>query len=486
VKTFCWWTSLLLILPGTVAAESERTRPNIILLIADDLGYAELGCQGNTDIPAPHIDSLAERGVRFTNAYVTAPFCSASRAGLMTGRYQSRFGYDFNPIGADNEDPDAGLPRSERTLAEHLQHSGYATALIGKWHLGGTAHYHPIRRGFDEFFGFLHEGHYFVPPPYHGVTTMLRRRSLPDGRQGRWISADGRLVLSTHMGHHEPAYDANNPILRGGQPVVEAEYLTDAFTREAVDFITRHHERPFFLCLSYNAVHSPLQAKNEDVERFSHIEDIHRRIFAGMLHALDESVGAVLSRLRELELDENTLVFFLSDNGGPTEELTSSNVPLRDGKGSVYEGGLRVPFLMQWPARLSGGGVYEFPVLSLDILPTALAAAEGELDQSLQQRLDGVDLVPFLTGPDETATPHHDLFWRIGNRQAVRYRNWKLVRPGGRGASPESEWELYDLAEDISESHDLATEHPALVRELEARWQAWNDQMQDPFWKRQR
>ena len=181
---------------SSLAGDALNRQPNIVILLADDLGYGETGCQGNTQILTPHIDSIAIDGVRFTNGYVTAAFCSASRAGLMTGRYQTRFGYDFNPIGASNEDPNAGLPVTEKTLADTLHDVGYTTALIGKWHLGGTAKFHPQRRGFDEFFGFLHEGHYFVPPPYADVSTMLRRRALPGNARGRWISQDARLVYT--------------------------------------------------------------------------------------------------------------------------------------------------------------------------------------------------------------------------------------------------------------------------------------------------
>ena len=207
-------------------------QPNIIVLVADDLGYGELGCQGNPQIPTPNIDSIASRGVRFTQAYVAAPNCSPSRAGFMTGRIPTRFGYEVNPIGAGNEVPGTGLPASETTMAEALHDLGYTTGLIGKWHLGGAAEYHPHRHGFDEFFGVTHEGHYFVPPPWKGVTTMLRRRTLPGNQKGRWVG--GNLIYTTHMGHNEPDYDANNPIVRGGQPVHETNYLTDAFTREAV------------------------------------------------------------------------------------------------------------------------------------------------------------------------------------------------------------------------------------------------------------
>ena len=388
-------------------ATTGLRRPNIVLLFADDLGYGELGCQGNHEIPTPHIDSIAAAGVRFTNGYVTAPFCSASRAGLLTGRYQTRFGYEFNPIGAENEDPKAGLPPSQKTIANHLHDAGYTTSLIGKWHLGGTAKYHPYRRGFDEFFGFLHEGHFFVPPPYQGVTTMLRRRALPTGETGRWTSHDGRTVLSTHMGYDEPAYDANNAILRGSQPVAEHQYLTDALTREAVDFIDRNQERPFFLYLSYNAVHSPLQGADAYMEKFSSIKDIHRRIFAAMLANMDDSVGTVLSTLQKNGLSDNTLVFFASDNGGPTRELTSSNAPLRGEKGSVYEGGIRVPFLMKWPGHLPGGIDYHEPVVSLDIFGTAAAVANAPVPKD--RLIDGVNLLPFLSG-ESTGSPHQELF----------------------------------------------------------------------------
>ena len=304
--------------------------------------------------------------------------------------------------------------------------------------------------GFDEFFGFLHEGHFYVPPPYQGVTTMLRRRTLPTGQQGRWT--DGSLVLSTHMRHDEPPYDANNPILRGGQPVQESTYLTDALTREAVDFIDRNRQRPFFLYLAYNAVHSPLQAADKYMERFAHIEDIQRRIFAGMLSNMDDSVGAVLAKLRDEGLEENTLVFFISDNGGPTRELTSSNKPLRGGKGEVYEGGLRVPFLVQWKSVLPQARVFSQPAISLDVYATAAAAAGVPIPR--KQQCDGVDLVPLLTNAENNA-PHDVLFWRMQARRALRAGDWKLVRQPGYRQS-QADWELYDLSADISESQNLA------------------------------
>ncbi|MEW4488854.1 sulfatase [Thalassoglobus sp. JC818] len=455
---------------GSVQAADRL--PNIVILLADDLGYGELGCQGNPEIPTPHIDSIAETGVRMTQGYVTAPNCSPSRAGLLTGRIPTRFGYEFNPIGAQNEDPAAGLPPGELTLAEMLQDVGYATALIGKWHQGGAAVYHPFRHGFDEFFGFTHEGHFFVPPPYHGVTTMLRRKALPGNERGRWVS--NQLILSTHMGHSEPDYDANNPIIRGGQPVEENLYLTDAFTREAVDFIERTQDRPFFLYVAYNAVHSPLQGADAYMEKMKSIPDVHRRIFAAMLANLDDSVGSILSQIEECGLERDTLIVFLSDNGGPTRELTSSNAPLRGEKGQMYEGGLRVPFVMKWKGNLPEAVTYDQPVSSLDLYATSAAIANAEINHEI----DGVNLLPYLK-KEVDGRPHDEFFWRQGSRSALRYGDWKLVNMTRRG--PSKDWELYNLAEDLSEETNLADSQPERLEELIQRWEKLNSEMREPL-----
>lgn len=473
-------------------ASDRPALPNIVILLADDLGYGELSCQGNRQIPTPHIDSLAVNGVRFTSGYVTASYCSASRAGLMTGMYQARFGYDDNPTGARNELPDAGLPVAQTTLADRLTNAGYATALVGKWHLGGAARFHPLRRGFDEFFGFTHEGHYFVPPPYDGVTTMLRRKVLPNGAADRWTSVDGTLILGSHMGQNEPDYDANNPIVRQSQPVHESAYLTDAFTREAVGFIDRNKERPFFLYVAYNAVHSPMQGADRYLKRFAGIEDIQRRIFAAMLANLDDSVGAVLAKLENEKLLSKTLVFFLSDNGGPTLELTSSNRPLRGGKGQLYEGGIRVPFLAQWPGQIPAGVVSNAPVISLDIHATSLVAAQVK---QLPSDSDGMDLLPLLQGrgggtaANETsnpATPAHayserEMYWRMNQKRAFRSGDWKIVR---HSTSKAESWELYNLAHDLSETDNLAEAMPEKLRTMIDRWNIWDAQMLRPvIWK---
>ena len=469
MKTLAFVFSLI----GATLVAAEPARPNVIFIVADDLGYGEAGCYGGKEIPTPNIDRLAAGGVRFTNGYVTAPFCAASRAALMTGRWQTRFGFEFNPIGAKNAAPGIGLPVDERTIADRLRDAGYATALVGKWHLGGTAPFHPQRRGFDELFGFLHEGHFYVPQPWPGVTTWLRRKTLPDGSQGRWISPDGRTVWSTHMGQNEHEYDTDNPILRSSQPVDEKANLTDAFTREACDFIARHRVQPFFLYLAYNAVHSPMQGADRYMEKFAHIADIQRRIFAAMLAHLDDGVGRVLDQLHTSGIEENTLVVFLSDNGRPTKELTSSNAPLRGGKGELWEGGIRVPFIVSWKGRIAPR-MLDVPVVSMDATATALALAKITPTKSAAA-LDGVNLLPLLTG-ESAAVPHADLFWRVGKKNALRHGDWKLIRDGGV-------WQLFNLTADIAETTDLAANEPARVAELAKQWEAWNAQQIDPLWK---
>ena len=452
--------------------------PNIIFVIADDLGYGELSCQnGDTDIPTPNIDTIASNGVRFTDGYVSAPFCAASRAGLITGRYQTRFGFEFNPIGAGNEGLGTGLPVSETTLPDVLRdRAGYSTAMIGKWHLGGTAPFNPIRRGFDQFFGFLHEGHYYVPSPWKNHTTWLRRKSLPGGKNGQWTSRDGSLIFSTHMGSNEPDYNADNPILRNGQPVDEKANLTEAFTREAISFIRRcGKERPFFLYLAYNALHSPLQGADPYMKKYESIDDVQRRIFAAMLGQLDDAVGKVLNTVKTTGLWENTLIVFLSDNGGPTRELSSSNLPLRGEKGGLFEGGIRVPFMMQWPGKIDAGSEFTKPVISLDLFDTCLGLAGVESTTIT----DGVDLMPFLQAGDSEVIPHDQLFWRVGNKSALRKGDWKLVRQKGRGAT--GEWELYNLNDDISEMNNLADEKRDLLDTLIEEWEDRNREMIDPI-----
>lgn len=428
------------------AAETGQ-RPNILVIVADDLGYADLGFQSGADIPTPHINSLAAGGARFTNGYVSGPYCSPTRAGLMTGRYQQRFGHEFNPGGANNGEK--GLPLSEVTFANRFKNAGYSTGLVGKWHLGDGAKYHPMQRGFDEFFGFLGGAHTYF------------------------------------------AKSAN--ILRGTEKISEPAYLTDAFGREAVSFIERHQKDPFFLYLAFNAVHTPMEADEERREKFSSIGETQRRTYAAMLSAMDDAVGRVLKTLHETKLDENTLIFFISDNGGPTMKGTtingSINTPLRGSKRTTLEGGIRVPFVIQWKGHIVPGTVFNQPVIQLDILPTALAAAGIEIKP--EWNFDGVNLLPAITGKSKVL-PHETLYWRLGEQNAVRHGDWKLVQYDVNadidfttGVAPQNgvtSKKLYHLTKDIGEGHDLADKYPDKVKELESIWQTWNSQLAKPLW----
>jgi arylsulfatase B len=440
-----------------------------VVIIADDLGYGETGMMGNDEIPTEAIDDLAADGLRCTAGYVTASYCSPSRAAIMTGRYQARFGYDFNPTGKKNLLPEAGLPEQEATFAKRMSEAGYATGLIGKWHLGASPAKHPLRRGFDHFYGFLHEGHYYVPgPPYQDVLTMVRDSSLKVGARER----TGDLIRGNYARMSEPAYDADNPILQGRKEVVEKDYLTDAITDRAVRFIEQHQDKKFLLVVSYNAVHSPMQAIKKDLKTVRRIRDLQRRIFAGMLLALDRGVGRVREAIDAHGLSRKTLIVFVSDNGGPTEELTSSNLPLRGGKGSLYEGGIRVPMVWCLPGRLPAGSVEERPVLSLDIAATALDLA----GLPPADGADGRSLFQWIDDPSR-ADPHENLFWRMpGGKMAFRAGNWKIVRP-----QRDAPIELYHLASDIGERRNLAGEQPEKLGELIGKWKAMNNQMADPI-----
>jgi len=416
---------------GALAAPVlAQSKPNLILIIADDLGYAGISAQG-CDIPTPHIDSIARSGVRFTNGYVSCPVCSPTRAGIITGRYQQRFGHEFNPGPAGEADTVFGLSTDEAALPERLKKLGYATGMVGKWHLGYRRDSLPLQRGFDEFFGFPGGAHSYVA----------------DDRQG-------------------------NPVMRGNDPVKESGYLTDAFAREAVAFIKKNKDRPYYLYLPFNAVHAPMEALNNYKARFPKITDELRLIHAGMLSAMDDAVGAVLKTVRDAGQESNTLIVFISDNGGPTQQTTSSNKPLRGVKGQVYDGGIRVPYMMQWNGKIRAGAVYDQPVIALDIHPTFVTAAGG----SLPPNLDGVDLMPYVTGKNRDA-PHSALYWRFGQQWAIRMGDWKLL---GQGGDPE----LYNLRNDIGESRNLASSEPGKLKELQSAWQSWSAQMQPPKWSR--
>lgn len=418
----------VLAVASPVAAQAAR-KPNIIVIVGDDMGYGDIGVHGCKDIPTPHIDSLAKNGIRCSSGYVSGPYCSPTRAGLMTGRYQTRFGHEFNPGPTPNDD--FGLPLSQMTLADRLRALGYATGMVGKWHLGNSSKYRPLQRGFQEYFGFLDGSHAYFP-----------------GKGG--------------------------PIYRNNEEIVENDYLTDAFRREAVGFIQRHQKEAFFLYLTFNAVHTPMQAPEKYLSRFSGIKDETRRTYAAMMSAMDDAIGAVLQQVRDAGLEDNTLIFFVSDNGGPPVN-GSQNTPLSGVKATTWEGGIRVPWLVQWKGRLPAGKTYDQPVIQLDILPTAVAAAGGELRP--QDNIEGVNLLPYLAGQSEAA-PHAALFWRFGEQNAVRMGDWVLMDAKGSNGK-----KLFNLRDDIGQTKDLSASNPERVRELQTAWDAWNKDNVPPLWK---
>lgn len=424
--------------------------PNILVIVADDLGYGDLGLHGGRDVPTPHLDRLAAAGMRFTNGYVSAPYCSPSRAGLLTGRYQTRFGHEFNPhVG---EEAKLGLPPDQRTLADHLRAAGYATGLIGKWHLGFSPAHHPQSRGFDEFYGFLVGEHNYA----------LR----PDG------------VPRFGTAH------SSNLIYRGRELQKPEGFTTTLFTDEALAFADRHARQPWFLYLSYNAVHAPLEIDPAVAARLpADVTDSERRAYLALLLGLDDSVGRVIAHLDKTGRAKDTLILFFSDNGAAGVKPyfaynAGVNAPLRGDKGQTLEGGIHVPFFAVWPGRIRAGSTCNHPVIALDVLPTALAAAGAPVPAGL----DGVSLLPQLTA-GSTAAPHEALFWRLGRQRAVRRGQWKLVDWRDMAAGKQSGWQLYDLSLDPGEKHDVAADRPELVRELTAAWEHWDKANISPLWR---
>jgi arylsulfatase A-like enzyme len=428
--------ALVLLAAGLIAAPAAA-KPNIIVFLSDDVGYGEYGFQGNKEIPTPNIDAIAKNGVRFTQGYVSGPYCSPTRAGLMTGRYQTRFGHEFNG-GGPAGGKDFGLPATEKTIADRLKALGYATCCVGKWHLGGGPTYIATARGFDEFYGTVANTPYLNPPNFI------------DTRKSNEIT---------------PVKD-------------DAFYTTDAYAERAVDWIGKQKDKPYFLYLPFNAQHAPLQPPQKYLERFSKIADENRRKFAATMSAMDDAVGKVMAKVKEMGQEENTLVFFFSDNGGPTQQTTSKNDPLRGFKATTLEGGVRIPFCAQWKGRIPAETTFEHPMIQLDILPTAVVAAGGTVDP--EWKVEGVDLMPYLTGKAE-GKPHESLYWRFGEQWAIRHGDWKLVVNRIDGVNKPAA--LYNLKDDIGESKDLAAAESAKAKELKAVWDKWNADNKPPLWQ---
>lgn len=425
---------------GTPARFSEDDRPNFVVIFVDDLGYNDVSYNGATEIETPNIDRLAEEGVSFSNGYVVHPFCGPSRAGLMTGRYPARFGMEYNVAYAPL-DAGHGLPVEEKTMATYLKEAGYRTGIVGKWQLGAAPVFHPLNRGFDYFYGFLGGAHDY----FHIDITRPGTEYLPLNENRGATGMDG--------------------------------YLTDTLTDRAVSFVQERREEPFLLYLAYNAPHTPLQAPDELVEKYSHIEDENRRLYLAMVDSLDDNVGRVLNALERSGVRDDTVVFFLSDNGGVSSAVHADldwadNAPLSSGKESFLEGGIRVPFVASWPAKWPKGVTFEPMVSSLDIAATAVALAGSTPDSD--RPLDGMDLDPFIRG-EKVGEVHESLFWRQSSRTpnltqfAIRSGDAKLIKD-----NPEGEAQLFNLAQDPGETDDLIGNDTETAARLAELWNAWN------------
>lgn len=433
VSKFAASLACFIFLSSTGQAAPEAEQPNILIMVADDMGYADLGVYGCTDIPTPNLDSIAKNGVRFTSGYVSAPVCSPSRAGLITGRYQTRFGHELNHPLADQAS--VGMPVEQKTAANWMKQAGYTTGHIGKWHLGNPKlpQFSPAARGFDE---------------------------------SVWFPGQGKLPTLT-------------PMRNGKSEKADDRYVDEAMAREADAFIQRNAVQPWFLYVAFLSPHEPLDTPAEVEARFSHITDPARRKCATMISLLDESVGRILKALRDSGQEDRTIVVFHGDNGAPPKN-GSRNTPLRGTKGSTWEGGIRIPFVMQWKGTIPGGQVVDAPVISLDLLPTALAAARIAVPEDAA--LDGANLLPFLTGKTQKP-PHEALFWRYGTQMAVRLGDWKLTKAIDRNVRPAAlTTGLYQVAKDAGEQNDLAAQHPEKVQELQKRWDDWDKNNVEPLW----
>lgn len=427
------------------ATTAENVKqPNIILFFADDAGYADFGFQGSKEMITPNLDKLASQGVRFTQAYVTHPTCGPSRAGLITGKSQYRFGYEENNVpsfmsavsAADGTE--MGLPVEEVTMADYLKQQGYATAIYGKWHLGGADRFHPTKRGFDEFYGF-------------------------------------RGGARSYLEYTEEPAEPMNKMERGfGNFEEHKGYLTDALAEESLVFIEKNAKanKPFFAFLSFNAVHTPMDAKPEDMEKFPNLTG-KRKIVAAMTLALDRAAGTVMDMLKELGIDDNTIVIFTNDNGGPSDKNASSNLPLSGIKSTHLEGGVRVPFILKYPGKVKANSTYDFPISTFDLLPTFFVAAGG--DTKNLKDMDGVDLLPYINGTI-TERPHETLFWKRDARAAMRKGDWKLVRFPDRPA------ELFYLPDDESELNNLASKEQERYKEMYKELFAWEATLERPRW----
>lgn len=466
--------------------KDSLSRPNIVLITVDDLGIADCSLYGEGNIQTPNIDRLGEEGVVFENAYTTSPVCAPSRAALITGRYQQRYGFEYtiherylsnrleylgfnyfidsypwkprwvNAVPSQDEIEKQGLPASEITLAEYLKKAGYATGIVGKWHLGYDKEHVPSNFGFDEQFGFFSSHTLYA---YEGTPGIVDQKIEAD-----WTDP----FIWSGQREDEHAIFKNNVEIR------EEKYLTDRITEESIAFMEKEKEAPFFIWISYNAPHTPLQAPQEYLDMHQDISDPIKRIYAAMIHSLDDNIGKVMSYLTKNGLDENTLVFFISDNGGAEYTMTTDNGLYGGGKNTEFEGGVKVPMALRWNNVVSAGQRFQPMVCSMDIFSTAMAAANTFPMPG--RPVDGVDLLPFLNA-STTGKPHEYIFWQRGISKAVRTNEWKLLFNDKTGVEL-----LYNLNDNKYESPDMAATQNEIVRQLRDAHAAWRQTHAKPLW----
>ncbi len=460
----------------TPSSSSGPRRPNVIIILADDMGHGDVSLYGNSLIETRHIDSIGRDGVKFTAGYSSAPLCSPSRAGLVTGRYQQRFGFEqqvssgafperrevreddgsLSPLQGEAEFLRRGIPITEKLIGEVFRAAGYRTGVVGKWHLGHAPQFQPNQRGFDESCVF------------YGNTSI------------QYTNSEDPEILSFKVDFHDEAKDTAwtrhglNGIRRNGELIDVDQYLLHFFRDEALAFIDRHSDEPFMLYFAMNSPVPPLQVPRAYFERLrDRIPNIHQRAYNGLVLAQDDAIGAVLARLKDLGLEEHTLVIFVSDNGC-AESRPGSNAPFAGGKYTTYEGGIRMPFVMKWPGAIEPGQLYEEPVSTLDILPT-VAAACG-VSTAGTQPLDGVNLLPYIR-QERQGAPHEALFWKLAGYSAARIGRWKLYLEPRRGIA-----RLFDLIADPQETTDLRQLHPDIFAQLQARYDEWAASLPPRAW----
>ncbi|NIJ45338.1 arylsulfatase A-like enzyme [Wenyingzhuangia heitensis] len=446
--------SFLAIVWTITSVFAQDKRPNILVILCDDLGYADVGFNGSKDIITPNIDALAHHGTIFSSAYVAHPFCGPSRTSIMTGQYSHAMGAQFNLI-RNSEKYNLGIPLTEKFISKELQQAGYFTGAIGKWHLGSNEQFHPNKRGFDEFYGFLGGGHRYFPEQYRPIYEKQKAAGNKD------------------------IFDYLTPLEYNGTQVKETAYITDAFSREAITFVNKAAQKkePFFLYLAYNAPHLPLEAKEEDIKVFTSIKDKNRRTYAAMVYAVDRGVGELVKTLKEKNEFENTLIVFLSDNGGKLGVGSANNNPLKEGKGSAYEGGFRVPMFFHWPKKVKAGKVFEHPVSSIDFYPTFAGLAKA--DMSKNKKLAGKDV---WCSVKANKNPHKDeMLYILRHRTglsdvAARKNEWKALKVGTQ------KWKLFNIVKDIREEHDLSTQHPEILKGLVSEAERWSNTHAEPKW----